>query len=59
MNTLFNVYLAVLVTTMLLAFIGVPVPSLPEKRSKALSRRMGWANAAVVFAAALILAATR
>lgn len=58
MNLIFNAYLLALVTTMVIAFIGVPAPMI-SKRSEILSKRMGWANAAIVFAVALILAVTR
>jgi hypothetical protein len=58
MNIIFNGYLLILVTTMVVAMIGVPAPMI-GKRSEVLSKRMGWANAAIVFAVALALAVTR
>lgn len=59
MQIIANLYLGILVASMVALMIGIPVPSLPMKRSERLQRRLGWANAAVVFAVALICAVTR
>jgi hypothetical protein len=44
---------------MILGMIGLPMPTLKLKRSERLNQRMGWANAAIVFAVAFLMAFTR